>query len=607
MRLLARLNVHRESGGVQRGDAHGAQLRKLVEMTSELHHQTRHVALPLRVEKVAQVPRHARHLRRRRHRVFTAIRPDGPVTVVHSFLSDPSRVTTKLVDALLNNRVGVADAHIHTKDLLVPVSRSVLIALNSYLADYACSVSFTAPPDPDSPALVHAKPLPILAHQLRNVLEFVYTNDCAFVRNMRSSILWRKDTDVPPTTIVDIIHLAHAAHICHTPELSNWCENTALAVVRHKPNLLCSALNTIMNCSTANAHHLIDLWMSRVFQQPAYFLGSVYNESSPLQLHPTTGDLRTPVVDLDANTLARILKSRQDNDEYYFRALYCWATRGYTEFVRAGARWRNAIKLVSRIDFTKVSSKFLLGFVDSSGLISEQDMPAIIRKHLAAKSNLPQSYGMHRSKDRPPKRKNTVSGHHTDHSQKKPRLEPAHRSYQTSAVNQASPTAQLHQSKPPAHSPRQHAIPENAITRVHAASPMPRTPRTHRQVAPPSSVHTFSLVSGAGDANHQSQNRGREPQPPSYMRSPPNHRSQVAPQPNGSALHERSPCASTHRNPPRSANCILPRSYGANSIQRGQAPTSALAQSNDAFKEVKEEVVEDVKPKVKEEYELLHV
>ncbi|PXF45135.1 hypothetical protein BWQ96_05109 [Gracilariopsis chorda] len=309
------------------------------------------------------------------------------------FVSDPSRVTSLLCDALLNSRVGVCDAHLHTTDnSIVPVSRSVLTVLNSYLASYTCAV----PSKPKEEHPPNFQCLPLSSQHLRHVLEFIYTNDCSFLRKLRSKHLWRKESELPSAdTISNVILLAHAAHICHTPDLSAWSEGTARELVRRNPPLVCAALRTVLKNTTANSEQLISSWLARIFEQPAAFLGRMRTGNVPIEHQQNSaapGGLS--VLDLDANSFAKILAPDHHHHEYYFRAIYCWATRGYTDHSRAGPRWRNAKRLAQRIDFTKVSSKFLLGFVDSSGLVDEQTMASIYRMQLASKSNLPKSYGL---------------------------------------------------------------------------------------------------------------------------------------------------------------------------------------------------------------------
>ncbi|KAI0559900.1 SKP1/BTB/POZ [Gracilaria domingensis] len=525
----------------------------------------------------------------------------------HSFVSDTSRVTSKLFDALGSNRVGVCDAHLHTKEnLCVPVSRSILTALNSYLVDYACPNTHTA----TNCSAAQAKQVPISSRQLQHILEFIYTDDCSFVRNVRSSVLWRKDNDVPHTAIVDVIQLAQAAHICHTPDLSTWCEKTALAMVRHRPNFLCSAMNTIMNFPTTNADRLVDLWMRRVFEQPASFLGPMQKESTPLEAHATKEELRCSVLELDANTFATILKSCHGNDEYFFRAVYCWATRGYTELSKAGPRWRNAVKLARRIDFTNVSSKFLLGFVDSSGLVDQEDMAAIYRSHLAAKSNLPPSYGLQRTNEKSLKRKNDTNSHAADAAQKKQRIDPGQGAELKQHVQHMSPRIPAAQGDRRKHHPQPTANDalEDDDNSTNVLPPMSSNPRNQSQSrvtasehsVPASSTRTSSLIHNAGEGDHNvmhSCDRQR-----TWSEHPPQTEdSQAARQSGGVSSQEQPPPAPA----PAPAKHLT---HDVAGINGAGCPTDQMQgepqRSGSISTEVKEEVFEQT---VKEEFNIIEV
>eukprot|EP00178_Gracilaria_changii_P001052 TRINITY_DN11499_c0_g1_i1.p1 TRINITY_DN11499_c0_g1~~TRINITY_DN11499_c0_g1_i1.p1 ORF type:complete len:656 (-),score=80.95 TRINITY_DN11499_c0_g1_i1:2321-4288(-) len=394
----------------------------------------------------------------------------------HSFVSHASKITSKLFHALQNSREGVCDTHIHSRDnLCVAVSRSVLIALNPFLVHYACLDSSTTP---QNCVANHVQRIPVSSHHLRHILEFTYTDDCEFIRNLRSAVLWRKDTEISPNAIVDVIQLAHAANVCHTPDLSIWCERTALAMVHRQKNFLCPALSTILNFCTPNAHHLINVWKSRLYEDPRQFLGNMPNVTTPLEAHTSPEALSCPVLNLDANALDIILKSCPGEEEYFFRALYCWATQGYTEFNRDRARWRNAVKLAHLMNFTKVSSTFLLGFVEGSGLVDQEDMSSIYRSHLIAKSNLPQNYGMQRTEERPLKRRRSSKGHETNQIKKKRPVDSGSRAATPVNANHAKPAASDNAILAKA------AAPDNAN---HEPPPVTGTPtqgkRTHRSTA----------------------------------------------------------------------------------------------------------------------------
>lgn len=286
----------------------------------------------------------------------------------------------------------------------LPVCRPLLAARNAYFENLLYPSDGSFPDVKKEPQIseetnVNYVYVPTNLVMIRHIVEFVYTADCEFIRNLRWTSSRNKRSPANfKNRILELVRLMSISRYMQVTELELWSRKTLKHVTRKHPYLVCSTLKELECLPPPTQVHylpLLRLFIKRLSNDPENTLHFPKAEVLP-KLEDEGGDFKQPewgVTELPERMISEVMRAGILSPEVLFRALYFWATGGRPIRRNPGEvvlmreeetrRWTVAKQLLSHVNLEKLPGKFLVSFVGPSGLVPDTELVKLLHNELS--------------------------------------------------------------------------------------------------------------------------------------------------------------------------------------------------------------------------------